>query len=332
MIGQILQGAFSDFRQDVNTLIGRDWQRKDNAALQDRQDLYKDMDRRDAEMYWQKNYEAQKEFAQHGVQWRTADAQAAGLHPLFAMSGGGAAFAPTATIGGGSVGGGSPPPSFHGSSGLPGQNLTRASRAEMTEEQRRLSELQAMVLESQIHANDSQANLNNARALALQPNASNGLGSADPNVAVGLPAGGANSAAGLLRVKPDESTSYAASDPAVTAAKRPAWSLFRVHTGPGGEWVLPHAQTGAEAMESIGEGVAPLWLTIRENMARDPEFLRKNKRYIPFYDSVTGGVDFLDEVGSSLGRAIAAGLERSVGSVVYKRPYTRSDYRWSNKR
>lgn len=310
-----LPNAAQDFRNDINTLIERDWQRKDAASTRDREDLY-----------WQKNYDMQKEFAQHGVQWRTKDAQAAGLHPLFAMQGGGAAASPTVAIGT------SPAPSFKPSGGLPGQDLSRAAKAEMTEEQYRMQELQEMVLQSQIHQNDSAAALNYARANALQPNASNGLGSTDPNVAVGLPPSVRGSGSDMFKVKPDESTSYASSDPAVTAAKRPAWSIFRVHSGPGGEWVLPHANQGSEAMEAIGEGVAPLWLTIRENMARDPQFLRRNKRYIPFYDEFTGAADFLDELGRSVGRAVAGGVEALNRKPPYRRPYIREDYRWSNRR
>ena len=34
---------------------------------------------------WQKNYDAQKEFAQNSIQWRVQDAQKAGIHPLYAM-------------------------------------------------------------------------------------------------------------------------------------------------------------------------------------------------------------------------------------------------------
>lgn len=290
-----LPNAFQDMRQDVNTLIERDWQRKD---FQDQ--------REDAERAWYRNYDSQKEFAKHGIQWRVEDAQAAGLHPVFALGGGGAAFAPSVAVGGtGSV------PSFGRSMASMGQNVSRSAKAGMTEEQRRLQELQELLLLGQIENAWSQADLNAARAedIRRQPNASNGLGSADPNVAVGLPAAGRNSAAGLINVKPDSPTSYAGSDPAVTAGKRPLWSINRVHSGPGGEWVLPHADTGAESMEAIGEGIAPLWLTIRENMHRDPEFLRKNKRYIPFYDEATSSFSWLDELGRSIGRAIAGGVE-----------------------
>lgn len=317
--------GFADAREDVNMLIQRDWQRKDF------QDMREDAERA-SERAWDRNYAAQKEFAQHGIQWRVSDAQAAGLHPVFALGGGGAAFAPSASVAVASPSG--VPSGGSGSFSSMGQNLARASKAEMTEEQRRFQELQELAVVAQIHERDSAADLNAARAeqIRRQSNASNGLGSSDPNVAVGLPAVGGNSGAGLIQVQPDQPTSYASSDHAVTAAKRPAWSIFRVHSGPGGEWVLPHANSGSEAFESIGEGIAPLWLTIRENMARDPDFLRKNKRYIPFYDEISGAQDFLNELGGSLGRAIAAGLEARPSSGVRRRPYIREDYRWSNKR
>lgn len=51
---------------------------------------------------WQKNYDAQKEFAQNGVRWKVDDAKAAGLHPLAALGGSGAMFSPS----GGTIGAG----------------------------------------------------------------------------------------------------------------------------------------------------------------------------------------------------------------------------------
>lgn len=50
--------------------------------------------------FWEKNYAMQKEFAQSGIRWRVEDAKAAGVHPLFALGGGGAAASPTAYVGG----------------------------------------------------------------------------------------------------------------------------------------------------------------------------------------------------------------------------------------
>lgn len=48
--------------------------------------------------FWEKNAALQREFAQSGIQWRTADAKAAGIHPLFAMGGGGAAASGSAYV------------------------------------------------------------------------------------------------------------------------------------------------------------------------------------------------------------------------------------------
>lgn len=50
----------------------------------------------------------QREFAQNGIQWRVADAKAAGIHPLYAIGGGGASYSPSAVSvgdrGGGDLG------------------------------------------------------------------------------------------------------------------------------------------------------------------------------------------------------------------------------------
>lgn len=41
-----------------------------------------------------KNIAMQREFAQNGIQWRVADAKAAGIHPIYALGSGGASFSP----------------------------------------------------------------------------------------------------------------------------------------------------------------------------------------------------------------------------------------------
>lgn len=42
----------------------------------------------------QMNVDMQKQFAQNGIQWRVADAKAAGIHPIYALGSGGASFSP----------------------------------------------------------------------------------------------------------------------------------------------------------------------------------------------------------------------------------------------
>lgn len=67
----------------------------------------------------ERNYQAQKEFAQQGLRWKVADAEAAGVHPLYALGAQGQSFSP----------------SFVGDTGV-GQGLSNAgqdiSRAAMT--------------------------------------------------------------------------------------------------------------------------------------------------------------------------------------------------------
>lgn len=44
----------------------------------------------------ERQYQMQKEFAQQGIRWKVADAQAAGIHPLFALGGSTASYSPSA--------------------------------------------------------------------------------------------------------------------------------------------------------------------------------------------------------------------------------------------
>lgn len=48
-----------------------------------------------AEKAAKQNYQQQKEFAQNGIQWKAADAKAAGIHPLYAMGANTVSFSPT---------------------------------------------------------------------------------------------------------------------------------------------------------------------------------------------------------------------------------------------
>lgn len=68
--------------------------------------------------------DAQREFAQMGIQWRVADAKAAGVHPLYAIGAPGASFAPTA------VG-----DSYGPALSAAGQDISRAMQA--TQDQKR---------------------------------------------------------------------------------------------------------------------------------------------------------------------------------------------------
>lgn len=68
----------------------------------------------------EKNYQAQKEFAQHGVRWKVDDAKAAGIHPLYALG------APTTSFA----------PSYSGTPSSYGQDISRAIDATSTRSER----------------------------------------------------------------------------------------------------------------------------------------------------------------------------------------------------
>lgn len=70
-----------------------------------------------AERQNEQNIALQKEFAQSGIQWKVKDAEAAGVHPLFALGANTHSFSPS------SVGGGATDFSFLGETG---QNIGRA--------------------------------------------------------------------------------------------------------------------------------------------------------------------------------------------------------------
>lgn len=75
------------------------------------------------------NIALQKEFAQHGIGWKVADAKAAGLHPLAALGAQTSSFSPL------SLGGQSEAPKVDFSA--LGQDLSRAAKAMSTQEQRK---------------------------------------------------------------------------------------------------------------------------------------------------------------------------------------------------
>lgn len=79
MIGNLIQGAAS-VGSGIAGIIGN---RKDKLAAENA-----------ANKSWQRNYEAQKEFAQNSIQWRVQDAKAAGINPYAVVSGQSAGYTP----------------------------------------------------------------------------------------------------------------------------------------------------------------------------------------------------------------------------------------------
>lgn len=82
MIGSIIQGAAS-VGSGIAGIIGARKDKKNAEAA--------------AERSWQRNYEAQKEFAQNSIQWRVQDAKNAGINPYAVVSGQSAGYTPQDT-------------------------------------------------------------------------------------------------------------------------------------------------------------------------------------------------------------------------------------------
>lgn len=82
MIGSILGGA-AQAVGSIGSLIGA---RKDKKAAENA-----------ANISWQRNYEAQKEFAQNSIQWRVQDAKNAGINPYAVVAGQSAGYTPQDT-------------------------------------------------------------------------------------------------------------------------------------------------------------------------------------------------------------------------------------------
>lgn len=89
-LGPILGAATSIF----GNVLGKN--AADDAAEQQQQNFL--LNHQWQQEMWEKNAALQREFAQSGIRWRVEDAKAAGIHPLFALGGGGAAASPTAYV------------------------------------------------------------------------------------------------------------------------------------------------------------------------------------------------------------------------------------------
>ena len=93
----------------------------DRESARDTNNMTKDMA--------QQNIALQREFAQHGIQWKVEDAKRAGIHPIYALGSAGASFSPVSANF-------TSPPSVAADMAAVGQDVGRAVNATRTKEQR----------------------------------------------------------------------------------------------------------------------------------------------------------------------------------------------------
>lgn len=194
-------------------------------------------------------YERQKEFAQHGIQWRVEDAKAAGVHPLFALSGGGAAYSPQAVSFGNDNYSG-----LADAISTMGQGLTGALSSTETPEQKQVRAMAIRESEARIGRDDAQAAY--YRSLAMrefqqglgQPGFPTLLG----NAAQGLRPGGSPGGDGVtiparlqyapgnvdaISLKPNEVVSSVEGQSWRAPGTKPMWE--RADFGALGKWFVP---------------------------------------------------------------------------------------------
>lgn len=240
----------------------------------------------------EKNYDAQKEFAQNGLQWKAADARAAGLHPLAALGGSGAAFSPSFSAG--------QMPNFD-VSGLfddmdamspSGQNTDRAQRATVSDYDR---EMQAATLRNQQLQNaliEGQLAETWGRVMG-QPSNPPGPGPQSgtiPNRTGQVPQG-------VVQMKPSESESTRPGDRGLAAGVSPLFREQKISNH--SSWNLLAPEVG-ETFEAYGELLKP--------------FMAGAAHATRWWDRSTGGKKFGESVVIPLPRNLKSKRRGATGS------------------
>lgn len=235
----------------------------------------------------------QREFAQHGIQWKVEDAQRAGVHPVYAL--GASTSGPSIPVMEDPLG---------RSISEAGQSIARSVAAQESPEQRAQRHV-ALQLANATYAKDmAQADYyaSLASRARQEARAAPGMPAADPNLFVD-PAAAAQviGGAGANRVKlqPSEVTSYAGSDDSVAAGRDVLWKKFKVG---GRDWYLPNASSAGEALESVSESWPLMFFVIRENMQRNPNFIRENAHLVPYGREALNASDLVSAAADAAAR------------------------------
>lgn len=216
-----------------------------------------------------RNEHLQREFAQMGIQWRVKDAEAAGLHPLYALSGGGAAFSPSPAIVNSAARVESAPRVPRSSFSDMGQNLGRALTAALDPVQQAERALQLRLLEAQVDRESAHAAYFRSQAVTSgsPPGVPSLVGAGsqrEPLTVIDLPY-----LRDAVRAKPNEQASSMSGDGGTAAYALEGHPMFdKFDTGLGFSLHLPSSRAG-ESLEGAGELAAAavgLPVTIGKNL------------------------------------------------------------------
>lgn len=199
----------------------------------------------------------QKDFAQQGIQWRVADAKAAGIHPLYALSGGGAAYSPQAvSVGGGSESG----PDMGRDLANMGAGIGRAVAATSSKEDRSDAAYQSTMRVMGMERARLENTLLETQILAAQ----SALNRAQ--VGPGMPTG----RSGAFDIKPAEITSNSPERPGAEAGPQQPGNRY-VSVSPGGNVVtpLPAKEMNFDELSTPGTATWQFWNTIAPFFSSD---------------------------------------------------------------
>lgn len=204
-----------------------------------------------------KNAELQREFAKHGIQWRMEDAKAAGVHPMYALSGGGAAFSPN--------------PIHVDGSGPSRSSFNIGGAVERA-------------LDNYFKGSGAGTVLARGDAVSSIPYQSDDYRwdvdySGGPRIAdVNL-----QNLVDVAQYKPVEVLSRRSEDPSLTRGDGPGGSVHTI--APGFRMILPSSPSGgtSEALEALGESWELAYAYVQRNVDEyGVEWLDKAQRFLPF--------------------------------------------------
>lgn len=245
-----------------------------------------------AEEAFERNADLQREFAQHGIQWRVEDAKAAGVHPVYALGAGGAAFAPVAI---------NPQRTDWGAMG---QNMARAVAAQSDEMSRRLQEAQLKVLESEARRNDAAAVASlGGRGVRVQAGdppafpAPYGPGGFDESGMPTLYGPDEVLAKDAVKYRPVAIESARAEDPSMAAGPAAA-AVQEFAFAPGSPLLLP-SKDAAERLESLSESWELTYAFLQRGYeVYGQQWLDKMKQYFPVSSRVMSVIKNLENAAS----------------------------------
>lgn len=224
--------------------------------------------RHDAAMQAQRNYENQREFAQYGIRWKVADAQAAGVHPLFALGGNTASYSPNPIV------------------TETGQDLSRAAQAGSSAGERQLHAAQLKLLEAQSEKEFAMSSYYASEAAKNAQGTAATIPLAHPGDVV-APAGHiVNTAAPAYSSRSDDTSQG--------AARNPLWQEEDV--GGGNRIDIPRTSDAGEMLSEMGPLDVGTLLTIARN-------LKKHGMLLPF--ELARGERFNPGVGDAPGDRVA---------------------------